>query len=419
MPFDRLRVSGVEPSGVGPIIGIAILGVNLVRAGGRRYNCPRIMSHTYLVCQPCGSVDAPPGALWCQECGGPLDVAYRSPPRGLEPRGGLPGVWRWWDRMPLHEEGSLVSLGEGGTPCLHLKRTGARLGLDRLYAKVEYANPTGSFKDRGTAVMLSMVREMGFSEAVDDSSGNAGASLAAYASRGGIRAAVFVPAGASPFKMSQIGFYGAALRPVEGPREGVTVAAREYVAQAGAFYASHNWSPYFIQGMKSFAYEAVQDVPDAIDHVVVPVGNGSMVVGPARGFAELTAEGTVPRMPRFHAVQSRSCMPVVAAWQGQPWTLDRLRPTVAGGIAVSTPPRGGQTVDTLRSTGGTAVAVEEEAIVRWQRRMAQDEGLFMEPTSAAAFSGLESLVAQGAVRPGEVVLVPVTGFGLKDRLPGN
>jgi threonine synthase len=320
--------------------------------------------------------------------------------------------------MPLHEEGSLISLGEGNTPCLHLERTGAGLGLRRLYAKVEYANPTGSFKDRGTAVMLSMVREMGFSEAVDDSSGNAGASLGAYASRGGMGAAVFVPAGASPFKISQIGFYGADVRPVEGPREGVTSAAREYVAERGAFYATHNWSPYFIQGMKSFAYEAVQDVPIAIDHVVVPAGNGSLVVGPARGFAELVQEGTVPRMPRFHAVQSRSCMPVVAAWRGQPWTVNDLRPTVAGGIAVSTPPRGAQTVETVRSTGGSAVAVEEESIVRWQRAMARDEGLFMEPTSAAAFAGLESLVEQGVVGPEDAVLVPVTGFGLKDRVPG-
>jgi threonine synthase len=219
-------------------------------------------------------------------------------------------------------------------------------------------------------------------------------------------------------KISQIGFYGADVRPVEGPREGVTSAAREYVAEREAFYASHNWSPYFIQGMKSFAYEAVQDVPTAIDHVVVPVGNGSLVVGPARGFAELVRDGVVPRMPRFHAVQSRSCMPVVAASQGLPWTLDQLRPTVAGGIAVSTPPRGAQTAEILKSTGGTGVAVEEESIVRWQRAVARDEGLFMEPTSAAAFAGLEALVSRGAVGPEDVVLVPVTGFGLKDRIPG-
>ncbi len=375
------------------------------------------MSHTYLICGLCDARDAPRDALWCPQCNGPLDVGYRSPPRGLEARDGLPGVWRWWDRMPLHEEGSLISLGEGNTPCLHLEQAGAGLGLRRLYAKVEYANPTGSFKDRGTAVMLSMVREMGFSEAVDDSSGNAGASLGAYASRGGMGAAVFVPAAASPFKLSQIGFYGADVRPVEGPREGVTSAAREYVAESGAFYASHNWSPYFIQGMKSFAYEAVQEVPAAVDHVVVPAGNGSLVVGPARGFAELVKEGAVPRMPRFHAVQSVSCMPVVAAWREQPWTVDDLRPTVAGGIAVSTPPRGAQTVETVRSTGGTAVAVEEESIVRWQRAMARDEGLFMEPTSAAAFAGLESLVRQGVVGPDDVVVVPVTGFGLKDQVP--
>ena len=376
------------------------------------------MSHAYLKCDRCDSAGAPPDALWCDGCGGPLDVVYHSPPSRLHGREGLPGVWRWWDRLPLHEEGNIISLGEGGTPCLHLKRTGAALGLRQLYVKVEYTNPTGSFKDRGTSVMLSMVRELGFSEAVDDSSGNAGASLGAYAARGGIRAAVFVPAAASPFKMSQIGFYGAELRAVGGPREGVTDAAREYVAETGAFYASHNWSPYFIEGMKSFAYEAVHQVPRPVDHIVVPVGDGSLVLGPSRGFAELVREGSVSRVPRFHAIQSRSCMPIVAAWRGELWSLDQLRPTVAGGIAVSAPPRGAQTVETLRSTGGTAVAVEEESIVRWQSAMARDEGLFMEPTSAAAFAGLESLVSQGTVGPEDVVLVPVTGFGLKDKLPG-
>ena len=380
------------------------------------------MSHVALVCGLCGPADkVAPIALACEGCGGPLDLAYNTSAKESRKRPAdtesLPGIWRFWDRLPLHHEGNIISLGEGSTPCVHLERIGRRLGLEQLYGKVEYANPTGSFKDRGASVMLSMFKELGFSEVVDDSSGNAGAALSAYAARGGMRAIVFVPASASPYKIDQIRFYGAELRPIQATREGVAAATREFVEGWGGVYASHNSSPYFIEGMKSFAYESVKQVPAPIQHVVVPVGNGSLLLGAERGFAELLEDGEVSQLPQLHCIQAQACMPLVAACQGIEWTPDQARPTMAGGIVATVPPRGRQVVQAVRATGGTAAAVEEERILEWQRTLARDEGLFIEPTSAAAFAGLDILVSQGAIRPHEVTLVPITGFGLKDRVP--
>ena len=380
------------------------------------------MSHVGLHCDKCNNiVDARPSALACPGCGGPLGVSYVS----QETKGAthytedetVPGIWQHWERSPLHEKGSIISLGEGDTPSIRLESVGKQLGLDNLYAKLEYLNPTGSFKDRGTSVMLSVLKELGFSEAVDDSSGNAGASLSAYAARGNMGAIVFVPASASPFKTGQIGFYGAQVRPIEGDREAVTIAARQYVEEKQACYASHNLSPYFIEGMKSFAYEAARQVPGPIHHVIAPVGNGSLLLGTMKGFAELLDDGAVSQLPRLHCVQSQACMPIVAAWQGDKWEPTQAQPTVAGGIAVTNPPRGRQVVQALRATHGSAVAIGEERIVHWQRALAQAEGLFIEPTSAAAFAGLEALVAQGVIGRHDVTLIPVTGFGLKDPIP--
>ncbi len=380
------------------------------------------MSHIALLCAACDSAgEIALDALSCSSCRGPVDVVYNGSSRAaLEfsaTEDALPGIWRWWRRLPLHKERDIISLGEGSTSCLRLERIGARLGLEHLYAKVEYASPTGSFKDRGTTVMLSMVRELGYSNVVDDSSGNAGASLSAYAARAGMRATVFVPASGSPYKMAQIGYYGADVRPTEGTREDVAVAARMYAEETGAYHASHNLSPYFLEGMKTFAYEAADQLPQPIQHIVMPVGSGSLLIGVHRAFDQMLRDGVARAIPRLHCVQALACMPIVAAWQGREWDASELRPTVAGGIIVDKPPRGHQVVEGIKASVGVAVAVEERDIVAWQRTLAQEEGLFVEPTSAATFAGLAAIVDQGTIQPDELTLLPLTGFGLKDRVP--
>lgn len=344
-----------------------------------------------VVCSRCGFRDAFSfGALACRECGGPLDIAE--------------GTFE----APVEH----VSLGEGETPVVRLANVGRVLGMERLYAKLEFLNPTGSFKDRGSAVMVSALKSAGVRSAAEDSSGNAGASVAAYCAKAGIEATIYAPASAPPMKLQQISFYGARVVKVGGGRSAVAAACRRYCEEEGVVYASHNLSPLFIEGTKSFAGEVLAQMNGGPGHVLFPVGNGSLLIGGWKGFRE------VGRMPRLHCIQSETCMPIAAAFAGQDWAPpgDGVS-TVAGGIAVERPPRLHQVLDALTDSGGEAVAVAEGEIVRWQRRMAIEEGLFVEPTSASALAGLESLLESGGIGRGEKVLVALTGFGFKDRIP--
>ena len=365
------------------------------------------MSHISLQCVECAARYAPDMTrLACAECAASLDVAYARAAASLH---AVP--------TPLHRPDSAVTLGEGDTPSVPLPSIAARLGISALYAKLEFMNPTGSFKDRGTAVMMSMAAEMGAREVVEDSSGNAGASVAAYAARAGIAAHIFAPASAPAAKLGQIAVYGATAHLIEGSREDVTAAALDFVRQSGLVYASHNLSPYFLEGTKTFAYEIARrfggDMPH---HIVIPVGNGSLLIGARKGFAELQRAGVIDAPPRLHAVQARAVMPLAAAFAGDAPAPDG-GPTIAGGIAVANPPRLNQSLRALRDTGGSAIAVSEGRIRRWHALLAREEGIFAEPTSAAAFAGLEVLIAQGVISPSESALLPVTGFGLKDDFP--
>ena len=182
-------------------------------------------------------------------------------------------------------------------------------------------------------------------------------------------------------------------------------------------YASHAWSPFFFEGTKTFAFEtAGQYGGEPPAHIVFPVGNGGLFIGAWRGFTELLDGGHIDRMPRLHAVQAANVMPIAAGFMGRAWDKTGMQPTMAGGISVAAPARGAQVVDVIRRANGAAVAVDEDEISTMQRALARDEGIFAEPTSAAAFAGVRRLIEDGVISPGESVLVPVTGFGLKDEV---
>ena len=355
--------------------------------------------------------------LRCRECSSPLSVCY-SELEALPPAGHSPESVKFRIPTPIHHPDSSISLGEGNTPVVHLRSLGELLGLQRLYAKLEFLNPTGSFKDRGTAVMMSVARERGVTEIVGDSSGNAGASIAAYAARAGIKAHVFAPAVTPPPKIQQIEVHGAEIHLTEGPRDAATKQATAYYTDRHLVYASHNLSPYFIEGTKPFAYELVDVLGmNAPDHIVIPVGNGSLLIGAWTGFTELHAAGYVADIPRLHCIQASAVMPIVAAYNGTQWGPPQVLPTVAGGISVGSPARKQQVLDILRSTGGAALAVGDDEVLLWQRRLAEQEGIYAEPTSAAALAGLHKLVQQGKITASDSVLVPITGSGLKDTSP--
>jgi threonine synthase len=318
----------------------------------------------------------------------------------------------------LHDPIFALDLGEGRTPCVELPAMGALLGLRQLFGELEFLNPTGSFKDRGTAVMMAVAREHGVKELVEDSSGNAGASVSAYAARAGIKAHIFTPANAPPAKLRQIRAYGAQVHAIDGSRDATAAAAVAYHTRHRLVYASHALSPYFLEGTKTLAYEIARRFDGGLPrHIVFPVGNGGLLLGAWKGFRELRDVGHIADLPRLHAVQARAVMPLVAAHHGEEWTTDPGRGTVAGGIAVAAPARLGQILDALRATHGEAVAVEDGDILRWHGLLAEREGIYAEPTSAAAFAGVEQLVRRGVIEAGDAVLVPITGSGLKDAPP--
>ncbi len=334
------------------------------------------------------------------ECGGVLDL--RGAP-ALDPaqiRRDDFTLWRYRHALPLPPDLPPVTLGEGMTPLVE-----ARWGDLPLFLKCEFLNPTGSFKDRGTTVLVTALAAAGVDHVVEDSSGNAGCSLAAYAARAGIRATIYVPAHASPVKQAQIAAYGAQLVPVPGSRSHAARAVLE-AAASGTVYASHVYHPLIHAGMKTAAYEIWEQLGGHLpDAVVLPVGHGSLLLGLARGFAEL--EG---RMPRLFGVQAAACAPLAAAWEAgvaDPLPVPEGE-TVAEGVRIAAPVRGRAILEAVRTSGGAVLAVSDAEALAARERLAH-QGFFVEPTSALAVAALDRL------RPrleGTVVVI-LTGSGFK------
>ena len=364
-----------------------------------------------LFCPLCDFARAPTfEPLRCPRCGVPLEYRRELPevgPGDLQGR----GVWRYGPFLPPTEP---VSLGEGATPLIESRQIGERLGV-RLLLKLEGANPTGSFKDRGASVLVSVLRGFGVEKVADDSSGNAAAALAAYTARAGLAATLYVPAYASPKKLAQIEAYGAELVRVPGPRSAAEEAVKEAAAQGKHVYASHNESPYFIQGLKTLAYEIYEDLGYEVpDHVVVPLGGGGLFLGLYLGFGELVRLGWAEAMPRIHAVQAEACAPVVRAFElgeAEPAPVEPV-PTVAEGISIAAPARGREILAALKA-GGAAVAVEEREILEARGELATQEGVYVEPTSAVVLPGLRRLIHRGDISPSATVVLVLTGSGLK------
>jgi threonine synthase len=316
-------------------------------------------------------------------------------------------VWRYAKALRV-DASHAVSMGEGGTPLV----AGDWRGAPVLF-KLEFMMPTGSFKDRGTTVMVSYLRSRAIDHVLEDSSGNAGASLAAYAAAAGVRCRILVPETASYPKIAQIAAAGADVVTIKGSRQDVAEAALRQ--SENIFYASHNWQPFFVEGIKTLAYELWEQLDFAApDNVVVPLGYGSNVVGADLGFAELVRHGEIARRPRIFGVQAARCAPYAAAFQagGERLVPTEISPTIAEGIATAKPTRVVEVLRAVRETGGRIVAVEEREIVEALRELA-GRGLYVEPTSAVAAAGLSRLLSSGAIRPEERTVLVLTGSGLK------
>src|SRR6516165_2931081 len=358
-------------------------------------------------CAGCGRVYRANRPLWRCDCGGHLNLASG---RGFA-RGAIvttdASLWRYAAALALAGP-PRVSLGEGWTPLVRRNWRGAE-----VHFKLESQMPTGSFKDRGTAVMLNHLIEVGVGPIHEDSSGNAGASIAAYAAAAGIPCRVYVPAAAPRAKLVQIAAAGAEVRPISGTRQDVTEAA--LAATGERFYASHNWQPFFIEGTKTLAFELWEQLGFRVpDNILVPTGYGSNILGLERGFDELEESGEITARPRLFAVQAANCAAFAAAWAagGDRFVPFTMAPTVADGIATSKPVRVAEVLRALRCSHGGVIAIGEQEIPPALATLGR-LGLFVEPTAATAGAALTRLLHDGTIGPDQTTVVVLTGSGLK------
>lgn len=310
-------------------------------------------------------------------------------------------IWRYAAGLPFMPKAP-ISMGEGCTPIVEMA-----LGGGTALLKCEWFMPTGSFKDRGASVMLSLLRDQGVMDVLEDSSGNGGAAVSAYAAAGGMAATIMVPASTSPAKTVQSRAAGAEIVMVPGTRQDCSDAA-ERAAGAEKFYASHNWHPFFLHGTKSLAYELWEDgLPD---NVIVPCGAGSNVLGLHIGFSELLRAGQITRMPKIFAAQPANCGPIARAALGLP--AQAAQPTIAEGTAIAQPLRAAECIAAMRESGGGAVLLEENEIAEAALMLAS-RGVYVEPTCAQAAAAFGRLLADGRIAAREATIVVLTGTGLK------
>jgi threonine synthase len=316
-------------------------------------------------------------------------------------------LWRYRAAFPFQPD-EPITLGEGCTPLLPRTLHGASVLL-----KCEWQMPTGSFKDRGASVMLSLLRAQGIQAVLEDSSGNGGAAVAAYAAAGGMHATIMAPASTSPAKTVQMRAHGATVELIPGTRQDTADAA---VARAETvFYASHNWHPFFLQGTKTLAYELWEDLGfRAPDNIIVPCGAGSNVLGCEIGFSELLQAGGIEAMPRIFAAQPANCAPIAAAFlEGSETAVEtEILPTIAEGTAIAHPIRLPELLGTLRQTRGGAVMLSEQEIAQATFDLARS-GVYVEPTAAQPAAALIKLLSTGMITPEQTTVLVLTGSGLK------
>ncbi|MEA3334609.1 MAG: threonine synthase [Chloroflexota bacterium] len=346
---------------------------------------------------------------WRCPCGGYFDVAMDAQFPWVNMQERRPGLWRYREALPFARDLQPVTLGETVTPLVPVADKPCQISF-----KLDYFSPTGSFKDRGATVLISQARELNVSSVVEDSSGNAGAAIAAYAAAAGIAATIFVPESASQSKLAQINLYGASVISVPGSRAATTRAA--VAAAENDFYASHVWNPFFLEGTKTVAFELWEQLNQTVpDWVITPVGHGTMLLGLHKGFQFLRAAGITSSVPQLIAVQAAACAPLWQAWNSPgAGGLPEITPTPTGaeGIAISRPTRWQQCLSAIKTTGGELEIVTEaeieDALLAWARR-----GFLMEPTSATAPAALEKWIARGMLKPHQRGVVIITGSGIR------
>lgn len=400
------------------------------------------MIFSHLECLKCSATCGGEQRIQLCRCGSPLLVRYDLKKlkksfrkRALHSRKG--NLWRYWELLPIHKEENIVSLGEGMTPLIPLKNLGPKLGLNQLYLKEEGLIPTGTFKARGAAVGVSRAKELGIKVLAMPTNGNAGGSWAAYCANAGIKAVIVMPKDAPVINRKEVAVTGAELYLMNGLISDAGKIVGRAIGEYGWYDASTLKEPYRIEGKKTMGLEIAEqldwEVPDVI---IYPTGGGVGIIGIYKGLKELQEIGWIrEKMPRLVSVQSTGCAPIVKAWEEKKpesafWENSN---TIAFGLNVPKALGDFLILQAIYETNGCAVAVEDDEILRDQKMLAREEGIFCCPEGAATLSAAIRLTKENWIKPDERVVLLNTGTGLKypetvhteppilqpgDRLPG-
>lgn len=358
------------------------------------------------LCRKCGKEYETDTMHWKCGCGGSLWLEREEPVRFTKAdiRTDEFSMWRYEKAYPMKKADLSATFGEGLTPLIEENWEGAKVWL-----KNDALMPTGSFKDRGVVMLINSLAAKRIRKISEDSSGNAGASVAAYAAKAGIECNVYVPAGTSEGKVTQVIAAGAKLHKVFGPRDRAAEAAQ---SGAEGVYASHNWNPYFVEGIKSMAYEIWEQLGFmAPEHIICPIGNGSIALGLEQGFRELIQNGEISRLPKIYGVQPENCNPIYRKFHNENGEFDAVE-TMAEGIALKFSSRCDEVAEAVKKTGGSMVAVREDEILTAMKKISR-KGYYMEPTSCAAFAGASKLIKEDVIGNNEMIVIVITGSGLK------
>lgn len=351
----------------------------------------------------------------CKKCNGILNVSYGNDSFEMNVN---KGVWRYASHLPLNSEKNIVTLGEGNTPLVK-SRNIYRKYLDHLYFKVEGSNPTGSFKDRGMSVAISKAKELGISKIMVASSGNAAASAAAYSAKANMECFVLVPTGTDVNKVKQSIAFGAKVKYVEGSFSESFKLIEEYKGSIDFMNTTTTFiNPYNLEGNKTISYEIYEQMDELPDKIIIPIGAGPVLVGMYRGFLDLYKNGDIKKIPELIGIQSKSCSPIYNSYINNEKIkgFDKAFTTLATGIAdplLGYEDDGEITLDAIRITGGCVEVVDDDELLQAKSELAEEEGLLIENTSAAAVAGIKKLIEKKRIKKSDKVVCILSGNGLK------
>ena len=371
-----------------------------------------------LVCRECGREYEMTFRYICEECFGPLDVAYEIPAVRRDAFITREKTyWRYAELLPIRSPSNIISIDAGMTPLIKAERLGRELGLSKLYIKNDSVNPTFSFKDRPAGVAVSKARELGLSAVGCASTGNLASATAAHAARGGLPCHIFAPSDIEMAKVVQALSYGANFVAVDGTYDDANTIAAQIGESRRIGIVNINLRSYYVEGSKTLAFEVAEQLDWQVpDHLVIPVGSGAMLNAICKGFEELEAASLIDDASAIHphAAQPHGCSPVVDAFQRRGEVVPVERPdTIAKSLAIGDPGDGRYVLKRLAQYGGSAGECTDREILDAITMLAKTEGIFTEPAGGVAVAVLAKMVEEGTISRDDTTVCYVTGNGLK------